>query len=850
MLSAAHPGSSLLLTLSFTVLFRSQGVTPKPNPCLERNDLPSFQVIPNTAYNCMELNLPEIPAALPDTTVSLDLSFNPLERLASNYFSSLFALKFLDLTRCLIQRIEDDAFLGLCNLSVLILTANPLQFLGPRAFHGLTSLQKLVAVEVGLSLLTSLPIGPLTSLQELNLSNNHIESLKLPEFFSRFTFLCTLSLQSNKISAISGGDLAALPRQNLTLVLSRNDLKHIQPNSFAGVHLQELALRGCFENSTLMQAGLRNLSGLRVHRLVLGDYRNIERVESFPRPLLDGLCHMHLQEISLISLEVDDTSDLSDCLSNISIVRLANTHIKRVYFPANTSIQRFEVKNSWLKEVPALELSRLKELRVLRLTDNRKLAKFEYFKNLRGLRFLEVLDLSNNKLTTSICWACLREEIPNLKLLNLSFNLEVGVPAEVSGPSKLECLELQHTRLEGPGQIPAFLSLKNLLYLDISYTQTEVITGCSFCGLDNLQVLKMAGNAFENHQLANSFHNLTKLRILDISSCRIQRISPGSFSHLLQLRELNISRNKLLSLRPVTDAFLPLLTSLDLSCNQLAALSEKDLEKLPPSLGLLDLSANLFDCSCDHLSFLRWAQEHRGLLQRVEQMVCHTPGDFKGLPLVAFETSSCRVSAKTVAIIVSVSLVVILLLGLVYKYYFHLYYMAVLLRGERLSREQDSTYDAFVIYSSEDQDWVKRELEDPLEGGVPRFRLCLYYRDFVPGVSIITNIIKEGFQSSRKVIAVVSSHFLESRWCNFELEVAQSWQLLDSKASLVLIVLEGVDKAAVQRKLGLFRYLRRNTYLVWKDWELSKHIFLRQLRAALLDGKTWNEEELRRMLTG
>lgn len=757
----------------------------------------------------------------------------------------------LSYNRCLIQRIEDDTFLGLCNLSVLILTANPLQFLGPRAFHGLTSVQKLIVVEVGLSSLTSLPISHLTSLQELNLNNNHIKSLKLPEFFSRFLFLRTLSLQSNEISSISGGDLAALSSQNLTLVLSRNDLKQIQPDSFAGVHLWELALRGCFESAAIMQAGLWNLSGLHLHRLVLGDYRNIERVESFPKPLLDGLCPMRLQEVTLVSLEFEDTSKLSDCLSNISSVRLAHTHIKQVpYFPANTSIQRLELKNSWLKEVSAWELSRLKELRVLRLTNNPKLIKFEYFHDLRGLPFLEVLDLSHNKLTTAICWKCLLHEIPNLKQLNLSFNLEVGVSSEPLDPSKLERLELQHTRLEGPGQVPAFLCLNNLLYLDISYTHTEIITECSFCGLDNLRVLKMAGNAFENNLLANSFHNLTQLQVLDISSCQIQHISLGSFSHFLQLRELNISHNKLLSLHPVTEAFLPSLTSLDLSCNQLAALSQKDLEKLPNSLGLLDLSQNLFDCSCDHLNFLRWAQAHRGLLQRDELMVCHTPGDLKGVPLASFDISSCRISTTTVAVVVCVSLVVILFLGLAYKYYFHLYYMAVLLSGERLSSEQGSTYDAFVIYSSEDQDWVKRELEDTLEAGVPRFRLCLYYRDFVPGVSIITNIIKEGFQSSRKVIAVVSSHFLESRWCNFELEVAQSWQLLDSKASLVLIVLEGVDKAMVHQKLGLFRYLRRNTYLVWKDWELSKHIFLRQLRAALLDGKTWNEEELKRMLTG
>lgn len=596
-----------------------------------------------------------------------------------------------------------------------------------------------------------------------------------------------------------------------------------------------------------MQAGLWNLSGLHVNRFVLGDYRNIQKVENFDKSLLGGLCHVHLQEITLVSLGIDDTRCLPDCLNYVSSVQLKHTRIDQVYFPANSSIQSLELKNSYLKEMPAWQLSPLKDLRVLRITDNRKLGKFAYFKDLKNMSFLEILDLSNNKLMMGICWPCLRTQTPNLKQLNLSFNLEVSVSAESTGPVKLERLELQYSRLQGPGKVPAFLCLQNLLYLDITKTRTEITTQCPFCGLDSLQVLRMAGNAFKNNWLANSFSNLTELQILDISGCQIQHISAGTFSHLLKLRELNISHNKLLNLQPVTEAFLPFLTNLDLQCNQLATLTEKDLEKLPQALMQLDLSENLFDCSCDHINFLRWAREHQDLLQHIEKMVCHTPGDFKGVPLMSFDMSYCQVSTSTLAIIVSVSIVVILLSCLVYKYYFHLYYMVVLLSGDRLSSEQDDTYDAFVIYSSKDQEWVKRELEDTLEVGVPRFRLCFYYRDFVPGVSIITNIIKEGFQSSRKVIAVVSSHFLESRWCNFELEVAQSWQLLDSKASLILIVLEGVDKAVVQRKLGLFRYLRRNTYLVWKDREINKHIFLRQLKAALLNGKTWNEEELRRM---
>ncbi|XP_008118416.2 toll-like receptor 4 [Anolis carolinensis] len=839
------PGGGVLYPQMFfplLVLFWSQWRTRGLIPCVE--------VIPGSIYRCMELNLSGIPPGIPNTTENLDLSFNLLKNLTFNYFSLVPALRFLDLTRCGIQRIEDNAFMGLYNLSVLILTANPIQFLGPRAFHDLMSLQKLIAVETNISRLDSLPIGHLTALQELNLSNNHINSLRLPEYFSQLIALRFMSFQSNKISAISAGDLDGFQSRNLTLVLSKNIIKYIELNSFSGVYFQELSLRGCFETSAHMQTSLQNLSGLHANRLVLGAYRNADRLEDFSKDHLDGLCHMCLQEIALVQISsLYRTDSLSDCLNNIHSVRLVNTDIEQVSpFPENSSIHHLEIKNCRLRGVPAESLSSLKELRVLRITKSgRFLTRFA--EDFNGPPNLEILDLSENSLVVSFAWSSLMEGLPNLKHLNLSFNSKITFPPECSGVSKLEYLDLRHTNLGNTGALPSFLCLGNLVYLDISHTRIHIVTECSFCGLDNLRVLKMAGNTFEGHELAGNFKNLTKLHILDISSCQVKHVTPVALAHLRDLRELNISHNNLLSLDAEFFMHLRALTTLDLHSNQLATLTEQVLENLPTSLKYLDLSWNLFDCSCVHLVFLRWTKKQKDLLQHVRYMVCHSPVDLKDTHLINFDLSYCQVSKTTVAVSVTTFLVLVLFVVLVYKYYFYLYYMVVLLSRDQVSTEKENIYDAFVIYSSEDQEWVTRELEETLEVGVPRFRLCLYYRDFVPGVSIITNIIKEGFQSSRKVIAVVSPHFLESRWCNFELEVAQSWQLLDSKASLVLVVLEGVDNAVVRQKLGLFRYLRRNTYLVWRDRELNRHMFLRQLKSALLEGRTWTEEELKLMLT-
>ncbi|NXM85801.1 TLR4 protein, partial [Oenanthe oenanthe] len=806
-------------------------------------ELPLFQVTPNTTFRCTGLNISGVPDGVPNTTQNLDLSFSNLKSLGPNYFASVPELQLLDLSRCHLHTIEDNSFMDLHRLSTLILTANSLQHLGKAAFYGLTSLKKLVLVETNRTSLSELPIGHLHTLQELNLGHNSITSLKLPEYFASMTSLRHLSFFSNKITSISRGDLDALRkgnRLNLTLVLSLNNLKSIEPGAFAGVQLAELALRSAFEDY-MMQAGLQGLAGLQVSRLVLGEFSDRETLQDFERGILKGLCQVQMEEFVLIcsSGAEHDTENLFHCAGNASTIRLVDLGIEEIpQVPAWTKVKQLECKKCSFEDVPAQKLSLFKELRVLRITQNHVLKNFE--QEFEGLSDLEVIDLSENRLTFSRCCSPRFLNCPNLKHLNLSFNSEIRLTGDFTNVKNLLYLDLQHTTLFGPGSYPVFLSLQRLIYLDISHTKTEVKSQCTFCGLNSLQVLKMAGNSFENNKLANNFKNLSHLHILDISSCKLEHVDQSTFDALSELKELNISNNKLLTFSPAVYQPLQALRVLDFSRNQLTVLLDSAWEILPDSLVLLDISQNLFDCSCVHLDFLEWVKERQELLQNRELMLCHTPSYVANVSLPSFDLSSCHVSAAKVAPLVVVLLCVVVLLLLVYKYYFQLYYSVVLLSGCKHSAERGDTYDAFVIHSSKDQEWVTKELVEPLEGGTPPFHLCLYYRDFLPGVPIVTNIIQEGFLSSRNVIAVISADFLESKWCSFEFDIAQSWQLVEGKTGIIMIVLEDVNKALLRQRLGLSRYLRRNTYLEWKDKEINKHIFWRQLTGVLLKGKNWN----------
>ncbi|NXW75957.1 TLR4 protein, partial [Hirundo rustica] len=806
-------------------------------------DLPLLQVTPNTTFRCTGLNSSGVPDGVPNTTQNLDLSFSNLKSLASNHFASVPELQLLDLSRCQLHTIEDNSFMDLHRLSTLILTANSLQHLGKAAFHGLTSLKKLVLVETNRNSLSELPIGHLHTLQELNLGHNSITSLKLPEYFASMTSLRHLSFFSNEITSISRGDLDALRegnRLNLTLVLSLNKIKSIEPGAFAGIHLGELNVRSAFESIT-MQTSLQGLAGLQVTRLIAGDFSDRKRLQDFERGLLNGLCQVQMEEFVLFYFRdfEDDADTLFNCVGNVSTIRLVGLGLEEVsQVPAWSQVKQLECKKCSFEEVPALKLSLFKELRVLRITKNKGLKNFR--QKFEGLSHLEVIDLSENSLTFSRCCSPQFQNCPNLKHLNLSFNSNIRLTGDFTNVKNLLYLDLQHTTLFGPGSYPVFLSLQRLIYLDISHTKTEVKSQCTFCGLNSLQVLKMAGNSFEDNKLANNFKNLSHLRTLDISSCKLEHVDQSTFDALSELKELNISNNKLLTFSPGVYQPLKSLRVLDFSRNQLTVLLDSALEILPDSLVLLDISQNLFDCSCVHLDFLEWVKEKQELLQSEELMLCHTPSYVANVSLASFDLSSCHVSAGKISSSVVALLCVVVLLFLIYKYYFQLYYSVVLLSGCKHYAERGDTYDAFVIHSSKDQEWVTKELVEPLEGGKPPFHLCLYYRDFLPGVPIVTNIIQEGFLSSRNVIAVISTDFLESKWCSFEFDIAQSWQLVEGKTGIIMIVLEDVNKALLRQRLGLSRYLRRNTYLEWKDKEISKHIFWRQLTGVLLEGKKWN----------
>ncbi|XP_051019174.1 toll-like receptor 4 [Acomys russatus] len=797
---------------------------------------PCIEVEPNITYQCMEQNLHKIPDNIPSSTKNLDLSFNPLKTLGSHSFSNFSELQWLDLSRCEIETIEDKAYHGLHQLSTLILTGNPIQSLSVGSFSGLSSLENLVAVETKLTSLESFPIGQLITLKKLSVAHNLIHSFKLPEYFSNLINLEHLDLSNNCIQTIYHKDLQVLrenPQLNLSLDLSLNLIDFIQPRSFQGIRLHELTLRSNFNSTNVMKTCIQNLAGLQVHRLILGEFKNERNVESFDNSVMEGLCNVAIDEFRLAYANhfSEDVTEFR-CLANVSAMSLAYVYLKHLeYMLTPFKWQSLAIFKCKFKQFPHLELPFLKRLI---LASNSGATSFTemYLPN------VTFLDLSGNGLSIMSCCSYSDLGTNSLKHLDLSFNGIISMSTNFLGLEELQYLDFQHSTLKKVSEFSVFLSLEKLRYLDISYTNTKIGFDGIFHGLTSLNTLKMAGNSFKDDTLSNVFTNTTNLTFLDISSCQLQQVSWGVFDTLHRLELLNMSHNNLLFLDPSHFKQLYSLKTLDCSFNHIQT-AKGILPHFPKSLAFLNLTNNSIACTCEHQNFLQWVKDQKLFVVNAEQMTCGTPVEMKDSLVLDFRNATCYMHRTIISASVISVLVVSTIAFLIYKFYFHL----ILIAGCKKYSRGESIYDAFVIYSSRDEDWVRNELVKNLEEGVPPFQLCLHYRDFIPGVAIAANIIQEGFHRSRKVIVVVSRHFIQSRWCVFEYEIAQTWQFLNSHSGIIFIVLEKVEKSLLRQQVELYRLLSRNTYLEWEDNALGRHIFWRRLKRALLNGKSWNPEE-------
>ncbi|XP_050400944.1 protein toll [Patella vulgata] len=101
-------------------------------------------------------------------------------------------------------------------------------------------------------------------------------------------------------------------------------------------------------------------------------------------------------------------------------------------------------------------------------------------------------------------------------------------------------------------------------------------------------------------------------------------------------------------------------------------------------------------------------------------------------------------------------------------------------------------YDAFISYKSSknDENFVVHKLYPKLEKELG-FKLCLHFRDFLPGEAIANSII-QAIENSRRTIMILTPNYVNSEWCRLEYQKAQH-EMLKLKHKIVPIILEDLS---------------------------------------------------------
>ncbi|XP_057672965.1 vasorin b [Corythoichthys intestinalis] len=261
-------------------------------------------------------------------------------------------------------------------------------------------------------------------------------------------------------------------------------------------------------------------------------------------------------------------------------------------------------------------------------------------KDFEDLKSLEMLDLSQNKLTelsdgvflpltslknldlssnqiTYISEQCFQDMVLLERLYLYSNHIKSIHPAAFKGLENLLELKLQGNRLTS---LPD-LAMPRLLLLDLRFNVLPTL-GPSDLQTPNLESLKLGGVGLTdlNSELIGSLKNLHEL---DVSKNQLQ-VLPSILKEISGLIHLNLAGNPMGPLKFQDLKNLQELKELDISSLSLQGLPE-EFAQLFPHLRKLTAAENPFNCLCTLAWLPSWLRAQSITLERTEETRCHFP---------------------------------------------------------------------------------------------------------------------------------------------------------------------------------------------------------------------------------
>ncbi|XP_040443415.1 toll-like receptor 1 [Falco naumanni] len=405
---------------------------------------------------------------------------------------------------------------------------------------------------------------------------------------------------------------------------------------------------------------------------------------------------------------------------------------------------------------------------------------------------------------------------------------------------QLETLILQSNKFESLLKVSFMTShMKSLKYLDMSSNLLRHDGADEQCQwAESLSELDLSSN-----QLTDAVFECLPVNIkkLDLQNNQIASV-PKGMAELKSLKELNLASNRLADL-PGCSGF----TSLEFLNTEMNSIltPSADFFQSCPKVRELQAGHNPFRCSCELQDFVRLERHSGGkLFGWPAAYMCEYPEDLRGTQLKDFHLT--ELACNTMLLLVTALLLMLLLVAVVAFLCIYLdvpWYLRMTWQWTQTKRrawhshpkEQEAIlqFHAFISYSERDSLWVKNELIPNLEKGEGGVQLCQHERNFVPGKSIVENIIN-CIEKSYKSIFVLSPNFVQSEWCHYELYFAHHKLFSENSNSLILILLEPIPPYIIPARYHKLKALMaKRTYLEWPKERSKRALFWANLRASI-----------------
>ncbi|NWH96471.1 TLR6 protein, partial [Aegithalos caudatus] len=381
--------------------------------------------------------------------------------------------------------------------------------------------------------------------------------------------------------------------------------------------------------------------------------------------------------------------------------------------------------------------------------------------------------------------------------------------------------------------------MKSLKYLDMSNNLLRHDGAGAQCPwAESLAELDLSSN-----QLADAVFECLPVNVkkLGLQNNQISSV-PRGMVELKSLEELNLASNRLADL-PGCGGFTSL-QFLNVEMNSILTPSA-DFFQSCPRVRELQAGHNPFKCSCELQAFVGLERRSGGkLFGWPAAYVCEYPEGLRGTQLKDFHLS--QLACNTTLLLVTALLLTLVLVAAVAFLCIYLdvpWYVRMTWQWTQTKRRawHDLPGDegpvlqfhAFISYSERDSLWVKNELIPSLEKGEGCVRLCQHERNFIPGKSIVENIIN-CIEKSYKSIFVLSPNFVQSEWCHYELYFAHHKLFSENSNSLILILLEPIPPYLIPARYHKLKALMaKRTYLEWPKERSKRALFWANLRAAI-----------------